>query len=179
LDIDHHWPFNSLEILSKFIDLSSLTDLTLNISFDNNFISNAIENITILLEQTYNVHSLSINYFIIDVNDYDTSMEIFCSIIPFHIKYLKIKLLKYENQRIIDDMKIILNRLEYLSSITFQFDPFHSIQFDNIIEWIRNEREDFTYISREHYLHIWLGESKHRSLEMTTNHYTNYKCVCI
>jgi hypothetical protein len=159
LDIEHYWPFDSLQILSKFIDLSYLTDLTLNVTFDKDFIPYAIENITTLLEQTSNVHSLSITYFIID-NNYDTSMEIFCSMIPNHIKYLQIKLLENENQRIIDDMKIILNRLEHLWNITFQFDPFHSIQFDNIIQWLRNSREDFTHIHSRHYLHIWLGKSK-------------------
>jgi hypothetical protein len=136
-----------------------------------------VENITSLLEQIYNVHSLSINYFRIDDN-YDISMEIFCSMIPYHIKYLQIKLLKYENQRIIDDMKIILNRLQHLWSITFQFDPFHSIQFDDIIDCLRYEREDFMHIRYGHYLHIWLGESKCRPLYMTTNHQPYYKYLC-
>ena len=169
LDIDHCWPFNSLQILSNLIDLSYLTELTLNNKFDDYSISNAVENITTLLEQTNNIHSLSITYFFID-KDYDTSIEIFCSMIPNHVKYLQIKLMEYDNQRIINDMKIILNQLQHLWSVTFQFDPFHTIQFDDFIEWLKNERDDSTHVQYAHYLHIWLGKSKCKSLAII-NHY--------
>jgi hypothetical protein len=97
--------------------------------------------------------------------------------IPFHVKYLQIKSLEYDNHRITNDMKIILNQLEHLWSITFQFDPFHSFQSDQIIEWLRTEREDSTHVQHGHYLHIWLGKNKHSFLEITNSNARRHNAV--
>jgi hypothetical protein len=93
--------------------------------------------------------------------------------IPLHVKYIQVKLMKHDNQRVIDDVKILLNRLEHLWSITLQFDPFHTLQFDHIIEWLRDKRQDFTHTRHGHYLHLWFGKTMHRPLEMTINHHSN------
>ena len=121
-----------------------------------------MEVITTLLEQTENVHALSLNCFLIEQNR-DTSMNIFCSMIPNHIKYLKVILSEDENQRIIDDMTIILHRLKHLWNVTFQFDPFHTIQSDWIFTWLTDQREDFLHRLDGHCLHVWLGKSKAKS----------------
>jgi hypothetical protein len=91
-------------------------------------------------------------------------MENFCSILPRHIKHSKI------NIKIINDMKVILDRLEHLASVTFRIlnrkKPWE--WQTEIIEWL-SKRRDSTYCIEYDILHAWLGKKKSHDITRDDN----------
>lgn len=108
-----------------------------------------------LLEQASNIHTLVITAAWLD-ETCTSNMENFCSIIPDHIKHLEIDV------QFMDDMKIILNRLEHLSSVIFRYLNDEEDWKTKIIEWL-SERRDSTYRTEFNALHIWLGKKKNKT----------------
>jgi hypothetical protein len=107
-----------------------------------------MNNIGCLLQQAYNVHSLTLaNSFC--GNGLNGIIENLCSIIPDHVKHLDI----YDID--LDDIKIVLERLKHLSSIAFVF--FFDMPFSptEIIGWL-SQRIHFTYLVDNSSLSIWL-----------------------
>jgi hypothetical protein len=83
-------------------------------------------------------------------------MENFCSIIPHHIKHLKI------------DIKIILDRLEHLTSVTFRILNRKKHWQTEMIEWL-SKRRDSTYCIEYDILHAWLGKKKSHDITRDDN----------
>ena len=151
MTINGEWPSNSIEFLSTLIDLSHLTALGLYINFDHCSISNTINNIDYLLQQTYNVRSLTLANSFCGSN-LNGIVENLCSIIPHHVKHLDI----YDMD--LDDIKIVLDRLKHLSSVTFVFLFDMPFSPNEIIGWL-SQRIDFTYLVDNCSLSIWLGNN--------------------
>lgn len=103
-----------------------------------------------LLEQTSNIHSLVIVW---PDEACISTMENFCSIIPHHVKHLKI------NVKFVNNMKLILNRLEHLLSVTFRCSYDNPSWKAEIIQW-HLERRSLTYYEDFDTLQIWLGKMK-------------------
>ncbi len=141
----------SNEFLSTLFDLSHLTTLELYVDFDHCSLSNTIKNIGYLLKKTYNVHSLTLSNSFCRSN-LNRIVENFCSIIPHHVKHLDI----YDID--LDNTKILLERLQHLSSVSFVF--FLDMPFSptEIIGWL-SQRRDFTYLIDKNCLSIWLGHN--------------------
>jgi hypothetical protein len=157
LTISGKWSVDSIEFLSTLIDLSHLTTLGLYVDFDYCSMSNIINNIRYLLQQTYNVRSLTLSNSFYGGN-LNMVVGDLCHIIPHHIKHLDV----YDMD--INDIKILLTRLKYLSSITFVF--FFDMPFspNEIIKWL-SERTDFTYLVDNSSLSLWLGKDINASPE--------------
>ncbi len=141
LELDRQWPLHSLEFLSMTFDLSRLVKISLSISFDKKFAQSTINGLNTLFKQTPNVHTFQ--------NDnYTANAEIICSIVPHHVKYLQTKMTR------INDMKIVLERLEHLSSVTFHF-PIHSSTYPTkIIKWLKLKKTSFTFWCTSDCIHI-------------------------
>jgi len=59
----------------------------------------------------------------------------------------------------INDMKIIFDRFDYLSSITFRFSFYKSIPSAKIIESFLNIKKDLTYRKDDCSIRVWLNQS--------------------
>jgi len=142
--------------------------------FPQDFYPNTTISFVNLLEQSLNIHSLVITATWLD-ETCTSNMENFCSIFPHHIKHLEIDI---DN---INDMKIILDRLEHLSSVAFRYLNGEEDWQTHMTEWL-SEKGDSTYCMEYDTLHIWLDkkEKSKRSRQMTinskrikTDHYEN------
>ncbi|CAF4093308.1 unnamed protein product [Rotaria sp. Silwood2] len=151
LTVNGEWPVGSIEYLSTLIDLTNLTTSGLYVNFGHYSVSNTINNIGCLLKQTYNVRSLTLSNSVYRSN-LNGTVESFCSIIPHHVKYLEI----YDMD--LDDIKILLQQVKHLSSVTFVFLFDMPFSPNEIIGWL-SQRIDFTYLLDNCFLSIWLGNN--------------------
>ncbi|UJR25972.1 hypothetical protein I4U23_007320 [Adineta vaga] len=151
LDITDKCPINLSQSLSNLLNLSHLTQLTINLNYDFSTDSNTTTNLTNILRQISNIHTLEI------LNNLSTiysniSIEDICSLIPSTIEHLKITV------KNITEMKTIIDRFEYLSSITFQFTFYKSIPSAKIIESFLNIKKDLTYRKDDCSIRVWLNK---------------------
>ncbi|CAF0820089.1 unnamed protein product [Rotaria sordida] len=121
------WPQSSLQVLSTILDLSHITKLSLSVNFIPEYMLNTVANINILLNKTPNLHSLLLfDYWTPD--NCMKRMETICSIISSNIKYLKIRV------KDIDDIKYILEHVEHLTSVTFEYAQILTINREEFIQ---------------------------------------------
>ncbi|CAF2667099.1 unnamed protein product [Rotaria sp. Silwood2] len=161
---DNRWPVDFVQRVSSFIDLSHLEKLTLVDGLVEDFYPNTPIHFVNLLQQAFNVRSLVFKDKWLDKTCV-SNMKNFCSLIPNHIKYLEIDI------SIMDDMKIILNRLDHLLSVTFRFISRKQHWPKKIIKWL-STRRDATYSTDLYTLSIWLGKKKkkkRKTCEQMTN----------
>ncbi|CAF1271955.1 unnamed protein product [Rotaria sordida] len=163
LIISDDWSLDSFQFVSTLIDLSHLVKIILIISSRGDFLQEMILNFFDLMKQARNVCSLEIfnrwhgiSYFM--------NIENFCSIIPQHIKHLDIDIVN------INDMKVILERLEQLSSVKFKFSFEKWIFAKEILEWISQKRNNSTHLKEMHYLSLWIGKKKNILPSRMTSH---------
>ncbi len=144
LEMYNQRPIDSFRFLSMVLDPSHLVKISLNIYFDNNFPPTTMNAIINFLKETPNIHTL---------HDYSrtANSEIICSIVPRHVKYLQLKINR------IKDMKTILERLNHLSSVTFQI-PVASLNYPTIIiKWLKQRGTSFTFWLNAYSIHLWLN----------------------
>ncbi|CAF0766860.1 unnamed protein product [Adineta steineri] len=146
ISVHGEWPIDSFYFISILVDLLKLQKL----SFRSDFDQSTIDNLTILVNQAFNIHSLSLLPF--NMNEqYNTTVTNLCSIVSLHIKHLAIKIAK------LDDMKIIVKKLKHLLSISFNFPSDRKINSHEMIDWLINNGQNFTYLEYEYFLHFWFG----------------------
>jgi hypothetical protein len=126
------------------IDLVRLTQIWLIIDFRCALDSNTVNT---LLERAYNVHSLGIS-----IKCHEVSIEraqSICGIVPHQIEHLKVV------TKNIETIKLILQQVEHLSSITF----FHRHDSQNVwvqtVEWLRKNERYYKSQQDDHFLQIW------------------------
>jgi hypothetical protein len=112
---------------------------------------NTATNIINIFKQTFNIHTLEINNNLSSYNS-NTTIEDICLLIPSYIKHLKITV------KNINDMKIIFDQFNYLSSVTFQFSFYKSIPSAKIIESFLNIKKDLTYRKDDCSIRVWLNQ---------------------
>jgi hypothetical protein len=139
------WPNCSLELLSSLIDLSTITELELNIDFKQGDTVKIISGIINLLKRTTNVRSLIFP-------SRTVSVPTICSIVSYPIQHLQIPVNN------VDEMKLILKQFDYLSSVTFKFTADSLNPIAEIIEWLTATSRDFTHQSTKFSLSLWLGK---------------------
>ncbi len=103
--------------------------------------------IAALLEQTSNIQSLIIP-------TRNTALQSICSIVSYRVQHLQIPV------NDVEDMKIILERFDHLSSVTFKFVADSSTFISEIIAWLVTKDRDFTYQSTQFSLNLWFGKSR-------------------
>lgn len=145
LYVDNEWPINSVEHLSTFIDLSSIEELSISIDFHPESISNTLDNLIYFFKQTYHLKSLIIDSLIVNG-------EYICSIVPDYVKHLQV------STKNIDDMKIIIQRLKYLSSVTFEHFNRSKLSSSQFLPWLMENRRYSTCRIDEVYVSIWLDK---------------------
>ncbi len=137
--------------LSNLINFTHLTQLILNLNYDLASDLNTTTNLINIFKQTSNIQTLEINNNLSSLN-FNTTIEDICLLIPSYIKHLKITV------KNINDMKIIFDRFNYLSSITFRFSFSKSIPSTKIIESFLNIKKDLTYRKDDCSIRVWLDQ---------------------
>ncbi|CAF1025098.1 unnamed protein product [Adineta steineri] len=146
ISVHGEWPIDSFYFISILVDLLKLQKL----SFRSDFEQSTIDNLTILVNQAFNIHSLSLLPFNMD-EQYNTTVTNLCSIVSLHVKHLTIKIEKLE------DMKIVVKKSKHLLSISFNFPSDRKINSHEMIDWLINNGQNFTYLENEYFLHFWFG----------------------
>jgi hypothetical protein len=149
LRIDGERSLHLLGFLPTLIDLTHLDTIFLQVDFDHSIVSKIVH----LVKQACNVRSLKL-FPLNPNNQYNVTMAYVCSIVPFHVKHLTVKIKQ------LDDMKIVVNELKHLSSISFCFPYCGKINVNEMINWLIIDRRDFTYLETENSFNLWLGENR-------------------
>lgn len=142
LQMNEQWLINSLQFFAPLLNLTQLVKICFDIDDD----SYTITSIVGLLKEAPNIHTLQ---------SYNRTInsEVICAIVPHHVKHLKIKIDR------IKDMKIILEQLDHLSSVIFQY-PVYSLNYPpNIIKWLKQRGKSFTFWCNLSHIHLWLHDN--------------------
>lgn len=148
------------DLFPESVDPLHLVKLSLAVQCYASSVQNTISNIVNLLERTYNIRLLSIFYrwsrtcSMLDVR------RIY-AVLPRCIIDLTIEIITME------DIKLIFERLEYLSSITIVLSVF-SMPSTMIIEWLKDNVNDFTHRVDGNRIYMWLGNytKKHTEIKV-------------
>lgn len=128
-----------------------MTQVILNLNYDFASDVNTTTNLIDIFKQTIHLHTLEINNNLSSLNS-NTTIEDICLLIPSYIQHLKITV------KNINDMKIIFDRFDYLSSITFRFSFYKSIPSTKIIESFLDIKKDLTYRKDDSSIRVWLNQ---------------------
>ena len=141
LCIENEWPIGSVEYLLTFINSSCITDLSITIDFD----AVSVTDISYLLKQTCNLHSL-----IIDSSP--TSAEKICLLVPYHIKHLQVSV------KHVEDMKLIVKQLKHLLSVTFEYFRDFKFSFEEFSMWLMEKRNNSNHRYDDIFFSIWFDK---------------------
>lgn len=115
--------------------------------------TNLIENLQILFTRATNLRVLYLFDFW-QAENFNSRMETICSLISSNVKHLQIRV------KNIDEMKFLLEHLENLTSVTFQYAQMLKIQRDELIRFLQKFRRFSSIWNSENALNIWLGNRK-------------------
>lgn len=114
---------------------------------------NIISNLNILFNQASNLRSLVLlDYWTPD--NFMTRMQTICSMITSNIKHLQIRI------KNLDDIKYILERLEHLTSVTFEYAQILTINRQEFIQSLGFLKRYSSLWDSQQTLHVWLGNTK-------------------
>ncbi|CAF0963154.1 unnamed protein product [Rotaria sordida] len=151
LDLDYKCPSYLSQPLSSLINLSHITQLSLNLNYDLAFDLHTTTNLINIFKQTSNIHTFEICNNLSSINS-NTKIEDICLLIPKYIEHLKITV------KNVNEMKIVFDRFQYLSSITFRFSFDTLIPSSKVIESFLNIKSDLTYKKDDCSVRVWLNE---------------------
>lgn len=124
----------------------------MNINYDVAFDFQTIRNLINIFKKTSNIHTFAICNNV-SVNNSSTTIEDICLLVPAFVEHLKITV------KNVNEMKIVFDKFEYLSSITFLFLFDTSIPSAKIIESFLNVKNDLTYRKDDSTIRVWLNKS--------------------
>ena len=150
IDLDDQCPSEICTPILDLVHLSSLIELQLNLNYDLKRDANTSNYLVQLLQRTSQLRLLNICNNVSTIHS-NMTIEDILIMIPKSIQHLKITI------KNINDMKIIFDRLEYLSSIDFQFSSIKSVPSPRIIESFLKIRKDLTYRTDESSIQVWLN----------------------
>ena len=151
IDLDEKCPMNISFPLSNLINVDHVRQLTLNLTYDLAADLHTTTTLTELLQQTTQIDTLEISNHFSSLNS-TTTIEDICALIPLHIKHLKITV------KNINEMKILFDRFDSLSSMTFQFLSSKAMPSAKLIESILNIKKDLTYRQDDCSIRVWLNQ---------------------
>jgi hypothetical protein len=152
LGIDGEWPKGSFTFLSTTIDLLHITKLSLFVNFSHEYMPSIVHSITKLLKHALNIHTLSLF-------DYraprhcTTTMEIVCAMITSNIKHLQVRV---KNS---DDVKYIIEGLEHLTSVTFEYAQGLMFSRGEFIDCLADLKRHSSRWECRYALHVWLDHN--------------------
>ncbi|CAF3396535.1 unnamed protein product [Rotaria socialis] len=167
LMIGSHWPMRSIKYLSTILNLSNLQIICLHCKHRSHIETHGLDAVIgTLFKYTLNLRSFQIN-----CNNFQTmlsmSLNDICLKLPHHIKHLATDIIN------MNDAKMILERAEHLSNVTFYRRDTYSFA-DEINIWLRQHASDSickvgrdfrfsSYNDELHFpVHIWLNNSLHK-----------------
>ena len=150
---DGEWPKHSLEFLSTIVDLSQLIKLSLSVNFIPEHMFHTISQIKLLFNQTSNLRSLLLYDYWTPENCMKR-METLCSIISPNIKHLQIRVKDF------NDIKYILERLEHLTSVTFEYAQMLTVNHQDLMQSLVYLNRYSSIWDSQCALHIWFGKKK-------------------
>jgi hypothetical protein len=150
---DGQWPKYSLQYLSTILDLSHIIKLSLSVNFIPEYMSSTVLNLNLLFNQAFNLRSLFLYDYWTPVNCIQR-MEVICSIISSNIRHLQIRVKDFE------DIKYILERLEHLTSVTFEYAQMLTIDREEFMQSLTNLNRQASMWNSQHALHVWFGNRK-------------------
>ena len=151
LCVDQDWPVGSIEHLSLFLDLSTITDLSISIDFRPESISDTFDQLAEFFQRISRLHSLTIDSATIDVDK-------LCSIIPKNVKHLQVPV------KNIEDMKMIIERMKQLNSVTFEHFNRAKILSSEFSNWLTENRQQSTCRIDLMYMSIWFDQINQRNV---------------
>jgi hypothetical protein len=119
-----------------------------------------INTINILLKQACNVRTLGLSY----DDNLTPLIDGICSVVSCQIDHLKLK------TKNIDSMKLVLERVNDLSSITFLQYSSWSNSFMEMSEWLTEKGRQFSISDDHQSLQIKFEKNTDKSAEMKTGH---------
>ncbi|CAF1337887.1 unnamed protein product [Rotaria sordida] len=158
LDIGGKWWSHAFDYLPLLIDLSQLDEIWLFVPKNRPF---RISTINILFKQACNVRTLGLSY---DDDDLAPLMDGICSVVSFQIDHLKLK------TKSIDSMKLVLERVNHLNSVTFVQHPSSSNSFMEMAQWLIEKGRQFTISDNHQSLQITFEKNTDKPAEMKTGH---------
>ncbi len=151
LTINDQCSLDSFEQLHKSIDLTNLVEIVLIISSRSDHLDMIIKNFLFFLKDFSNINSIEIFNRWYGIFSF-INIKYFCSMIPKNIKHINIDISD------MNQIKILIDHLEYVSSFKFKFSFEKAIHVKDILEWLTNQTINSTYISDMHYLSIWISK---------------------
>jgi hypothetical protein len=147
--------FHNVRLSDWTFFISTLIDLTrvVQIKLPSKLIYEAepvmLAEITGLLKQTCNLSSLDLFMSYRYVTS-KLSAEDICLITPSHVRHLSAPIKSF------NEIKNVLERLEHLSSVKFDFQD-NSPQY-GFIKWLKERRKGSSYIIDSRFMCVWLGK---------------------
>ncbi|CAF3906917.1 unnamed protein product [Rotaria sordida] len=149
----NEFPFNTRESILSYFTFTTKDDNAANMSSKCT--------INILFKQACNVRTLGLSY---DDDDLAPLMDGICSVVSFQIDHLKLK------TKSIDSMKLVLERVNHLNSVTFVQHPSSSNSFMEMAQWLIEKGRQFTISDNHQSLQITFEKNTDKPAEMKTGH---------
>ena len=142
---------------SSVVDLAKIVEITMQGSLAWNKKQIDFDRVADFLRYTYNLSWLQFcfNY---NSSEYCISTTDYCSIVPLHVKHLKISINTF------DDIIIILERYSHLSSAQFSINRLDSKKtYRNLENWLDENRNGSRISLIFAFMEIWLGKDRRTS----------------
>ncbi len=157
LQFDTAQPRGWIQYVSNLIDLKTIVQVKVSSTLIRQSNPYMLAEMTNFLHQTCCVSSVDICFGFLSRKSYLTAAEINL-MIPSHIKHLAISI------KDLNEIKGILERLQYLSSANFYFD--YTPSWKEITKWLDIKRKGSSYQADAFSVCIWLGKNTTQSKVM-------------
>jgi hypothetical protein len=165
-------PVGWILFVSMFINLTTITHIGLAGSTILNGDPGIVADIKSLLQQTCNVYSLNICGLLLNRKSCLTADHI-CSMIPIHVRQLIVSI------KNLNEVKIVLQQLEHLSSAKFIFDE--TPCWNHFHEWFKTNKQNMSYQTDRFSLYVWFkknnnvqsndGTVSNKRIKLTDDHH--------
>lgn len=162
VDFDRRCSSSICSALSKLVSLSSLTDFRLNLNYDLGDDLNSRKHLIELFQQTTNLQDFYVCNNLSLIHS-ETTIDDIVEIVPRSIRHFKIDV------KNLNDMKLIFDRFQHLTSINFQFSTLKSVPSDKLIESFLQIQQDLTYRKDDTSIQVWLNNWSIVSLKAIEN----------
>ena len=150
LFVNEIWPMQSINYLLSLINLSKLNSFILIAAENSRLSPQLIKNICLLVNSALNIRTLSLTSGQSPLSSKITLEQIF-SMVPLHIKHLQVMVKDF------DEVRTIIDKLQQLSSITFQIVRVMARSFSENRPIITQIRQGSTCEKLDPCLQMWLG----------------------
>ena len=146
-----------MDFVSNLIDLKTVVQVKVLSALIRQCNPYMLADMTELLRQTSDLSSVDICFGFQCRKSNLTATQI-CSMIPSHVKHLAVSI------KDLNEIKHIIERLEYLSSANFFYDYTHS--WNEITPWLNTDRQGSSYEADSFSACIWLGKNNNQPNEI-------------